>query len=226
MKAFFLRIIVILGVGVPLHVPVYGQVGVKAGASLQGLVFSPDDALPFLGYEINILERGPFWNFHVGIFKRWALSKRFDVQSELLYSVRGLTANRTFLYETIDYDVRIKYVEIPVLVKAKMALSSRFEPSLYAGGYSAIKMSARSEKKILNETDESELSHVKNFDYGLLFGADTDLNVWSQKLFVDLRFNWGLANVMSKQKNTVRVFGTDPGAVRNAGATLTTGFIF
>ncbi|PJE42219.1 MAG: hypothetical protein CUR32_05310 [Flavobacterium sp.] len=106
-------------------------------------------------------------SFYVGGLVDFAVSEKFHVQPELLYSVEGA-----------DED-SMTFLRLPIM--AKYYVADGF--SLQAGPEFAFKIAAENEL-----TDE----FTKSLDYGLGIGAGYELE---SGLFFDARYNLGLANI-------------------------------
>ena len=106
-------------------------------------------------------------SFYVGGLVDFAVSEKFHVQPELLYSVEGA-----------DED-SMTFLRLPIM--AKYYVADGF--SLQAGPEFAFKIAAENEL-----TDEFS----KSLDYGLGLGAGYELE---SGLFFDARYNLGLANI-------------------------------
>jgi hypothetical protein len=106
-------------------------------------------------------------SFYLGGLVDFAISEKFHVQPELLYSVEGA-----------DND-SMTFLRLPIM--AKYYVAEGF--SLQAGPEFAFKIAAENEV-----TDEFS----KSLDYGLGIGAGYEL---TSGLFFDARYNLGLANI-------------------------------
>jgi hypothetical protein len=79
-----------------------------------------------------------------GIFYTFDLSDTVAIQPEVYYSQRKFEYCPTEWYDLPDekeYDT-VRFIEVPVLLKYKFNLSSRFKPVLFAGGYAAFRVSS------------------------------------------------------------------------------------
>lgn len=118
-------------------------------------------------------------SFYVGGFVDYAVSEKFHLQPELLYSSEGAAD-----------DWGISYLRIPIMAKYYVAESF----SLLAGPSVAFKVAT--EDDFVDEL-------TKSMDFGLGFGAAYDLE---NGLFFDARYNLGLQNIsddgVSDVKNT------------------------
>lgn len=106
-------------------------------------------------------------NFYIGGLVDFAISEKFHIQPELLYSMEGADNDETGL----------NFVRIPVMAKYYVADSFSLQAGPQFGfvaGGDAIKDS------------------LKSLDYGLGIGAGYELE---SGLFFDARYNLGLANI-------------------------------
>lgn len=105
-------------------------------------------------------------SFYVGGLVDIAVSEKFHVQPELLYSSEGAE------------DAEISFIRIPIMAKFYVAESF----NLQAGPTIGIKAGA----------DDGVDEFTKSLDYGLGVGAAYEL---AGGLFFDARYNFGLANI-------------------------------
>lgn len=129
--------------------------GVKAGANFSNLTGDADD--------LNLDGRT---GFYVGGLADFAISEKFHVQPELLYSMEGAE------------DAEIDYLRIPIM--AKYYVTEGF--NLQAGPVVGFKVNA--------DEDVDELT--TSTDFGLGLGAAYEL---TSGLFFDARYNIGLSNI-------------------------------
>lgn len=209
------------------------QPGIKAGLVLSGFQprqdlspFLGNDYRPFLGYEVDWIqdEAHPKVGFQAGVFYTKDLSKHFAIQPELYYSQRGLHFYQTELYN-ISYSLNVSYLEIPLLLKYKFPVGWRIRPGLIAGPYAAFKLSANRTIDIWGERDTKSVTCVNNLDYGIVFGINSEFSAWSKQAIFELRFSWGLANIMKQPEEYTALF-EDAGRVNVIAVTLMTGFRF
>jgi hypothetical protein len=114
-------------------------------------------------------------SFYVGGLVDFAVSEKFHVQPELLYSIEGAK------------DAKINYLRIPIM--AKYYVADGF--NLQAGPEIAFKAGG----------DDSIKDAVKSLDYGLGFGAGYEM---SSGLMFDARYNLGLANISNDTTFTIK----------------------
>jgi hypothetical protein len=121
--------------------------------------------------------------------------------------------------------LNVNYLEFPLLIKCTIPFRWSVKPGLLGGPYAAFKLSAKRTLKIWEESNTKSVSGIKNIDYGLVFGINSEFSVWSRQLMLEIRFNWGLANIMSQPEEFTEIF-EDSGTVKILAFTFMIGFIF
>ena len=113
------------------------------------------------------------------------LAKMFFVQSELLYSIKGTKAEETQF--SSDSSLNLNYINLPILFAYRAApnFSIKLGPEI---GYL---LTAKS-KVDGGTTDLTDL--YEEFDVG----ADLGLAYTFKKLAIDLRYNYGIKELLSK----------------------------
>jgi hypothetical protein len=201
------------------------QVGVKAGMSLSGLLSSnPDDFRPFLGHEVEWIQYGESKSvigIQVGLFSSIHMSEYFDLQPEVSYVQRGYWFDQTPSYDA-RYVVSIDYLALPLTVRYKLPIDA-FPMHVFTGPYVAVTLSANGRIEYEGKEEVKSLASVNAFDYGLVSGLGTHLDIGAGQLIVDLQFTWGLHNMMSQPSNYVDLY-EDPGTVRNLAFALVIGY--
>jgi hypothetical protein len=203
------------------------QVGVKAGISLSGLLSSnPDDFRPFLGHEVEWIQYGESKSvigIQIGLFYSIRISDYFDLQPEVSYVQRGYWFDQTPSYDA-RYVVSIDYLALPVTIRYKLPIDA-FPMRVFTGPYVAVKLSANGRIEYEGKEEVKSLASVKAFDYGLVTGLGSHLDIGAGQMIVDLQFYWGLHNMMSQPGNYVDLY-EDPGTVRNLAFALLIGYRF
>jgi len=212
--------------GLILSMPLHAEIGIKGGVSLSGLQSSTGDYRHVLGYEMNGLSGGKFLTgFQAGLFKTFDLSKRFQIQPEINYALRGGNGSTTYLYDDIVCKVNIFYVEIPVILKYKILTGRTFSSAVYAGPYTALKLKAEKQTRIWKEEEATALPNVRSFDYGLILGLDVEYALGSGRALVDLRSGVGLNNIMDILPDIVPLY-PDKDRTRNLYVAVLAGYAF
>lgn len=206
---------------------VYAQIGVRAGVSLSGLLSSrPDDFRPFLGHEVEWIQYGEskaVIGVEIGLFYSIRVSDAFDLQPGVSYVQRGYWFDQTPLYDA-DYVVGIDYLALPVTIRYKLPIDA-FEMRVFTGPYVAATLSASGSIEYEGQKEVRSLPGVKPFDYGLVAGLGSHVDVGRGQMIVDLQFNWGLHNMMSQPSSHVDLYD-NPGMVRNLAFVLLLGYRF
>lgn len=161
--------------------------GIKLGGNLASLVGK--DADPGLGFS-----KLPRIGFVVGAFVTFSMSNMLAIQSELLYSQKGVE------YEDLAggfaaINVHYSYVDIPVLIKFDLAREGSLKPNIFVGPSLGILMSA--EASVINfdgnETKFDLSDTTEGTDIGLVVG----LGIGSAPWFFDVRYSMGLMSIDS-----------------------------
>jgi hypothetical protein len=201
----------------------FAQVSVKGGIAVSGYRLSPDDAgssqeidfRPFLGYEVGWIQYGtsnPAIGFQLGVSYTARLSEELSVQPELYFAQRGYRFEQIERYNT-SYQLKVHYLQIPLLVKYMFPFDWAVRPGLLLGPYVSFRMSASRTIEIWGIRDTRRVSAVNFLDYGLIFAVDGEFVAWSQAVGVELRFDLGLASALS-QPQEYTVLNENPGTVR------------
>jgi hypothetical protein len=184
---------VVLAVGalaVAVAAPLSGQGlrgGVKAGIA----------SATFGGDDVDDAEsRTAFW---AGGFLTFPLTPGFAIQPEVLYASKGAAASGAF---DGDVELRIAYIEIPVLAKFTVGTSIA-RPYFFAGPTIGFKVSCEVEARgggisISADCDEDEEagSEIKSVDIGAAFGAGFDYDLGGVTLVVDGRYGLGFSSIV------------------------------
>ncbi|MDH3253070.1 MAG: PorT family protein, partial [Ignavibacteria bacterium] len=206
---------------------------IKAGLVVSAMKYSRidtrgesgDDFRPFLGYEVDWVQNAhsyPDVGFQAGLSYSLDLSAALRLQPELFFSRRGYHFYHTELYNT-SYGIIVYYLEAPVLLSWRLPVDWSVHPRLVAGPYAAWKLRGVRVVNIWGEEETRNLPSVNSFDYGIVFAAAVEFPVWSEWLSAELRFNWGLSNIMTPPADYVDLHD-DPGSVRNLAIAFIVGY--
>jgi hypothetical protein len=219
-------ILILSALGLIFTMPLRAEIGVKGGMTLSGLQSSTGDYRHVLGYEMSGLSGGkPLMGFQVGLFITFDLSRRFQIQPEIYYTLRGGDHSTTYLYDDIVYKVKIFYVEIPVILKYKIVAGRTFSSAVCAGPYAAFKLKAEKQTRIWKEDEVTTLPNVRSFDYGLILGLTVEYAIGSGRAHLDLRSGLGMNNIMDVLPDTVRLY-PDKDHIRNLYISILAGYAF
>ncbi len=114
---------------------------------------------------------------------------------EMLWSQKGTNISESGQGASVSEDVRIDYIEIPVVVRANFKSSDKVMLHVFAGPTFAFKASDKATATITQGgttvTQNDDSVHLKGQDVGITFGMTLDI----QKFLVDARYTWGLMNI-------------------------------
>ncbi len=183
-----------------------GELGIKGGVSLSGLHSATGDFRHFLGYEMDWLKMRNYLGFQLGFFKTVDISKHFQFQPEINYSLRGGDASEAFIFEDVVYKIKLSYLEVPLLLKYSIPLKGKVKPVVLLGPYGALKLSAKKYSEIWGDKETTSLGNVKSFDYGVILGVGADINMFSGELLLEFRSQWGLPNIMDIPEGYIKLY--------------------
>lgn len=139
--------------------------------------------------------------FVIGGFAKFGIpDSPLSIQPEALYSQQG--------GENEGNEVRIDYLQVPVLFKFALSQNATTQPNVFAGPYAGYRLVAEQDgatgglfgggSNIENQTEQ--------VDYGLAFGGGLDIEVGDSIFTMDARYNFGMADVFTDQSGKNRVF--------------------
>lgn len=153
--------------------------GVKAGLNLADMIGKDVD-----GTKMKA-------GFNAGIVTEFALSEKFSVGPELVYSLQGCKMG--------DAKYNASYINLPIMAKYYVIdkLSINLGPQFgYLAGLKT---------KVGSESVKVDKSMYNKFDVAIGIGATYNFGM----IFADARYNWGMTNVLKggKNKNSVIQIG-------------------
>ncbi len=156
------------------------QAGVKAGVNLASL---PPEAGEHPGIPPRL---GPV----AGVWVRTALPNRFSFEAEGLFSEKGTHWNFS---PGVSIEIRIRYIEIPLLVRADFgAPASTTRVFVVGGAAPAFKLSARTTVEFEGERASGDSGRaIEPFDLGLIGGLGVEFG----RALVEARYTHGLLGI-------------------------------
>lgn len=185
------------------------DVGIKGGLSLTKLKFSEPGGEDW--QQSTGIQLGLFCNFKLfnGVF----------LQPELFYVVKGAAISDTYGGEKIRYTARLKYIEVPLLIKLAFSTRGSFKPAFFFGGYGAVKVDASTIMEYAGETVKEDISEeITNLDFGLVLGGAVEWKMGTGKLILDIRYSIGLQSI---KENVIEIY-----TVKNRALTVMLGYGF
>ncbi|HYN06198.1 MAG TPA: porin family protein [Vicinamibacterales bacterium] len=185
------------------------EVGVKAGVNFASLTPEEDES-PDTSRRRGLV---------AGVWFRTASTTRFSFQAEGLFSEKGVKFDRAvFDVDTIgSVDVRVRYIEIPLLARAEFgAPGSATRVFVVGGAAPAFKLSGRATAEVDGEEQTVDTTDdIEPLDLGLVGG----LGVEFRRALIEVRYTHGLLKI-NKDDN-------DPNdSIQNRVFSVTVGFRF
>lgn len=180
----------------PAQIPGRAGVGVKSGATMSTL-------RPRVG---NMTNRT---SFVAGVYGQAPISQYLTIQPEVLYVRKGASND--------GFQLRIDYVEVPMLLKASFPLDRHFIPSVYAGPYASL--AVRREVRELDRFEKAE-DNFKVADYGVSLGVSIGMLISGYSAELAVRYDVGLPDV---SKGAVYFDDGEPVSVRTNTFMVTLG---
>ena len=176
--------------------------GVQGGINISNVDFtagSSEDVLP----DFKSRTRGVF-----GVFVARDFNPKVGLQVDFLYSQKGTKANGTEDGVNFELEAGVDYIEIPVLIRGNFAGSGKVKARVFAGPAFAFKVRDHAKLSGGGQVIEGdEVAEFKTGDVGFVLGGAVQFG----QVFVDLRYNWGLMNIVkddgSDDEGKNRVFG-------------------
>ena len=173
MKKTILSILVIVIGGLTINAQ-DARYGVRLGANLSSI---SSDVI------VDDLDKGRI-GVVVGFFAEYALTSKLSIQPEIQYSGQG---NK-------DKDLRINYIQIPVMLKYSITDLINIQLGPKAG------------IKIWEwEDNQSNITDFSTFDFAVAAGIGVNI---TDNFFVDVNYALGLSNVFDKDGSPVGIDGT------------------
>lgn len=161
------------------------EIGLKAGLNIAD-------------YKSDWRDTDSKMGFCGGAFITLSINEMFAVQTEFLFTMKGANLGEVVrtdefgnIIETSSIREVLNYLEIPVLGKLCVLPQSRVRPNLFAGPFFALKLSGK--HKVGSQ--ETDMEHLKDTDYGLVVGGGVDFELGQGELTVDARYALGLAKI-------------------------------
>lgn len=162
------------------------SLGPKVGLTYSTLTGDETDEL---GYKLG---------FSGGAFLAYAFGDWFTLQPEVLYSQKGAQESHDTLSGELTNTVSMDYIEIPLLAVLTIPTQSRWTPKLFAGPAFGILISAEQKAERAGEERTADIKDdLEDFEVGIVFGGGVDVEVGPGAITADLRYNWGVTNIVA-----------------------------
>ena len=180
--------------------PTFAQVkfGLKGGLNLTNMLAKDNNQN--LGKDFYIKP-----GFHLGATAAFSMSKKFGLESGLLFSTKGYMTE----FWSIKRTIQVNYLELPILAVYKIDLG-RTNLLIHAGPYIGYALSGKlkANQPILgpnNDAKEEALKigndklkdDIKPLDWGLNIGSAAEVN----HITVGMQYGTGIANISAYTDN-------------------------
>ena len=180
------------------------QVGVKAGANFASLTPEEDED-PDRSRRL-----GPV----AGVWVRLPSSKRFSLQVEGLFSEKGVKFKAPAI-GVDSADIRLRYLEIPVLARADVGATSLASRAFIVGGAAAaFKLAARTSATSEGRKESRDIAdEIYALDIGLVAGFGLEFG----RALIEVRYTHGLRHINTDDNG-------DGDRIKNRVFSVTAGF--
>ena len=180
-----------------------------------------------------------------GAFLTINTSPNFSIQPEFLYSTKGMETKFRYTFNSVDYEtvlqIKLIYVEIPVLLKYKFSTEGNLKPSFYFGPALGLNVSGNftGEEGSLGgdalDLGELDISNLTSTEFSAVIGGELGIAMGNTTLLLDLRYTAGLTTVFDDASfataitNSEWAFVDDNGIaddMKNSGFSLSVGVSF
>jgi hypothetical protein len=160
------------------------QIGVKAGVNFASLTPEEEDEEPLISRRV-----GPV----AGVWVRAVRSARFSLQAEGLFSEKGVRFDARALGYDGDADVRIRYIEVPLLARADFGVPDAMMRAFVVGGAApAFRLSARDKGSFQGEEQSHDSTdQIKPLDLGLVGGLGVEFG----PALIEARYTHGITHI-------------------------------
>lgn len=159
--------------------------------------------------------------FQVGAFVTINLGSYLAIQPELIYTKKGVNVQGTLTHGISDVpyntathnlteEIRLTYIEIPILVKFRIPTHGNVKPSFFAGPAYSFKHAASEGinyqlleyydldphfQGIFHLDGQPDISNLTVPDIGLVVGGDIKISDGSVSFILDVRYTIGMSHV-------------------------------
>jgi hypothetical protein len=175
------------------------SIGFKLGPSFSTLSTDEDEGQKTL----TKFTGGGFIRFDMG---------RFGVQPELMYVTKGTKFSESEQGTTFEAELRLDYIEIPVLFVLPFGTGTGMAPHVYAGpafafeagcsvGFSGGGIDASVD---CDEGDDEFIGERNKLDVGAMVGGGISVPMGPGAVLLEGRYNFGLMNLIKDSDETAR----------------------
>jgi hypothetical protein len=177
--------------------PSYLTVSAKAGVNASDF-YQDGGAYPGSSYQWNFLQ--------AGLQAVWQIRPRWSVQSDLLYSRKGVSR----AFSDHDNTLTLDYLEVPLLLRIRLGKPLQRMPlDLLAGGYGAYLIQGESEEDWGAWKGVKAVQGFESWDYGAVMGMAWQVGALS----LEWRYSLGFADLSGGTLRAPRTIGAVSGMI-------------
>jgi len=225
------RIIYIIGIlwllaSVNIFAQTGAKFGIKGGYSMATQYGIEDPDIP---YTVDVAFRH---GIAFGLLAYFPITESFGIQQEVLYVMKGSREDINMINMPVkthtEYD--LNYFEIPIVFRYTFV--RLWDLDIYGSTGFALSIMLDGEYRLSGQilvgddeepeafSEASEIRNVDIFDYGFLYGAGFEFELFDKKCFFEYRLNIGWNTLMMPTFE-----GGDPAPLRNQDYIFVLGFI-
>lgn len=180
---------------------------VVSGLSAQDRVIGVKGGFNIADLDIEDEDTDTRTGFVGGVYGKFGINEVFSIQPEVLFSQKGASETEA----GTELEFMFDYIEIPVLLVYSFPVeNSGFSPSLYVGPAVSFESKCEVEAsepgvsltvdcdEVENVSDGEVVIDTKGTDFGLVFGGGIDITAGSAVLVFDVRYNYGLTDILDE----------------------------
>lgn len=196
----------LIAIGTTLALPLPAQV-ISANASpVRVGILAGASSTTIGGKDADDAERRT--GFLAGLYLVKPLSGSLALRPEVLWSQKGAGTTLSEAGTTVDADLKLSYLDLPVLLQFEPATTSTIRPHLYAGPSFGFKADCSLEVTIGDVTDESDCDSdfdIKSFDMGGVIGGGIGFPLGTISATIGARYQHGFSDIARDAKVNNRV---------------------
>ncbi|MCR9100567.1 MAG: PorT family protein [bacterium] len=164
------------------------SVGIRGGINLANVSFEDEPDI----------ETDNRMGLDFGLLLNFGVSESFSIQPEIHYMQKGYRIDQQILGQSIEQDVLLNYLELPIL--AKLALGNEsIKVLINAGPSIGYALNGKLESDILGQRIEADIDFSEDeegefnrLEFSMLFGTGLSFDVGAATIFADVRYLLGL----------------------------------
>ncbi len=133
-----------------------------------------------------------------GGFVRFPFDATWSIQTGAEYSVKGVKASDETVSPPVDIKLELKYIEVPVFLRAMTDMSPQVKWYGEAGPMFSFKTACTTsgtQGGVTVSMNCSDVGTFKSYDVGLAVGTGLEIPVNEQAFLIGARYNFGLVEV-------------------------------